>query len=179
MDHAVGSVFSYCAFENAGWALHSHFTDLRVEDCSFVNNNGGIRFTSGPIEVRRSFFAKNDIGIRAFRGTALITENVITGNRIGIFVREKGGGLAIRRNNLFANGDYNIRMGDFNTEDVDAKDNWWGDLPPADTVYDSRREPGIGRVIFEPHADRPFPYLTAVYPSSLQKMQGKTGSEEK
>ncbi|MGE5300168.1 MAG: right-handed parallel beta-helix repeat-containing protein [Acidobacteriota bacterium] len=179
MDHAVGSVFSYCAFENASWALHSHFTDLRVEDCSFVDNNGGIRFTSGPIEVRRSYFGGNDVGIRAFRGTALITENVITGNRIGIFVREKGGGLAIRRNNLFANIDYNIRMGDFNTEDVDAKDNWWGDLSPADTVYDSRREPGIGRVICDPHADRPFPYLTAAYSSSLQKMQGNTGSEEK
>jgi parallel beta-helix repeat protein len=179
MDHAVGSVFSHCLFENASWALHSHFTDLRVEGCSFVNNNGGIRFTSGPIEVRRSYFGNNDIGIRAFRGTALITEDVITGNRIGIFVREKGGGLAILKNNLFANSDYNIRMGDFNTEDVNAKDNWWGDLPPADTVYDDRREPGIGRVICEPHALRPFPYESAEHSSGRPEIQGNAGGEEK
>ncbi|MDA8432229.1 MAG: right-handed parallel beta-helix repeat-containing protein [Nitrospiraceae bacterium] len=157
IDHAQGSIFAYTFFENATWALHSHFTDLRVEDCAFVNNGGGIRFTSGPIEVRDSYFTKNDIGIRAFRGVAQFTGNVITGNRIGIFVREKGGGLTLRKNNLFANGDYNIRMGDFNTEDVDAKDNWWGSDSPSGTIYDDRREEGIGRVVWDHPASRPFP----------------------
>ena len=157
IDHAVGSEFSYCIFSNATWALHSHFTDLKVDNCAFMKNNGGIRFTSGPIEVRRSYFSGNDIGIRAFRGTALISGNVFTENGTAIFVREKGGGLTIRGNNIFANDGYSIRMGDFNTEDVDARDNWWGkDVSPAETVYDAGKEPGIGRVISEPHADKQF-----------------------
>jgi hypothetical protein len=127
-----------------------------VEECTFVQNTGGIRFTSGPIEIRKSSFKGNEIGIRAFRGIALITENVITGNGIGIFVREKGGGLTIRKNNFFVNSEYSIRMGDFNDEDVDARDNWWGDAAPADTIFDARREPGIGKVLFEPYAQKPF-----------------------
>ncbi len=156
LDHAPGSVFVHCIFENAAWALHSHFTDLVVEGCIFRNNVGGLRFTSGPVTVRQSVFEKNQVGIRAFRGKALITENAITGNNVGIFVREKGGGLTITRNNLFANSEYNIRNGDFNDQDVDARENWWGEGDPAAGIYDARHEPGIGLVRYEPHARRPF-----------------------
>ena len=161
LDHAAGSNFSNCIFENGTWALHSHFTDLKVEGCVFRNNLGGIRFTSGPIEVRHSVFEKNEVGIRAFRGTAVIEENVITGNTIGIFVREKGGGLTITRNNLFDNIDYNIRNGDFNDQDVNAKGNWWGEPFPADKIYDARSEPGIGTIQYEPRGSRAFPHSTS------------------
>lgn len=156
LDHAIGSIFTHCSFENATWALHSHFTDLKVENCSFLRNSGGLRFTSGPIEVRRSLFSENEIGIRAFRGNALFTENIIANNRVGIFVREKGGGLTINRNNIFANSEFNIRIGDFNDEDVNAKDNWWGEGSPADSILDGRTDPGIGIVIFEPYSKQPF-----------------------
>lgn len=156
IDHAAGSMFSHCVFEDATWALHSHFTDLRVDHCFFANNQGGIRFTSGPIEVRRSFFSENEVGIRAFRGAARIADNVITKNRIGIFVREKGGGLTIRHNDLYANSDYNVRMGDFNDEDADARENWWGKGDPSAGIYDARTEPGIGFVRYVPYAKKPF-----------------------
>lgn len=156
LDHATGSEFLNCLFENATWALHIHFTDITIENCTFRNNGGGLRFTSGPIEIRHSLFEKNGIGIRAFRGTALITGNVLTGNGTGIFVREKGSGLTITKNNLFANSEYNVRLGDFNDEDVHAIKNWWGTLIPADTIYDARREPGIGTVLYEPFEQQPF-----------------------
>jgi parallel beta-helix repeat protein len=127
-----------------------------VSHCSFKNNYGGIRFMSGPAEIRHSLFEGNHIGIRAYRGDALISENVLTGNDIGIFIREKGGGLTIKRNNLFSNTDYNIRVGDFNAEDVDARDNFWGGASPSETIFDERKEPGIGKVIYEPNARVPF-----------------------
>ncbi len=164
LDHAPGSLFVHCIFENATWALHSHFTDLVVEGCAFRNNTGGMRFTSGPIVVRRSLFEKNQVGIRAFRGKALITENAITGNNIGIFVREKGGGLTITRNNLSGNSEYSIRNGDFNDQDVNAGENWWGEGDPAAGIYDARHEPGIGQVLQEPHARRPFPLVSPIAP---------------
>jgi len=176
LDHAVGSVFSHCLFENATWGLHVHFTDIRIEDCTFRNNGGGLRFTSGPIEVRHSLFEKNEIGIRAFRGTALITENVFAGNGIGIFVREKGSGLTITKNNLSSNSEYNIRLGDFNDEDVDARNNWWGTLTPAETIFDARNEPGIGTVLYEPFERQPI-NMTLPSGSDVDQKQQNTNKE--
>jgi hypothetical protein len=151
LEHADGSVFSYCDFEYATWAIHSHFTDLHVGNSRFRKNQGGMRFRSGPIEIRRSQFSENRIGIRAFRANALIAENDIVHNETGIFVREKGDGLTIHKNNMHSNTNYNIRVGDFNVEDVNAKGNWWGTERPEDTIFDGRREPGVGKVMYEPY----------------------------
>jgi hypothetical protein len=157
LEYATGSVISDCVFEFATWGLHSHFTNLTISESRFANNFGGLRFRSGPVLVRRSLFENNTIGIRAYIGNAVIKENVITGNETGIFVREKGGGLDISRNNIFANSNYNIRVGDFNDEDVPARDNWWGTAAPLETFFDGRNEPGIGNVLF-------VPYLTEALP---------------
>ena len=156
LEHADGSVLSNCIIENATWALHVHFTDLTIQGCSIRNNYGGLRFRSGPVDIMNSSFMGNEIGLRSNRGVGLLTESLITENRIGIFIREKGSGLKIRKNNLFANKDYNIRVGDFNDEDVDAKGNWWGGVEPGDTIFDERFEPGIGAVHYDPHAEKPF-----------------------
>ena len=156
LEYADGSLLSHCDFQYATWGVHSHFTNLVVTDSSFRNNYGGIRFRSGPVEVRRSLFEGNSIGIRAYRGSALVAENIITGNETGIFVREKGAGLRINRNNIFRNSSYNLRLGDFNDEDVSAAENWWGDGDPADTIFDEKNEPGLGRAIIEPYATQPF-----------------------
>ncbi len=156
LEHATGSIFSECDFEYATWAIHSHFTNLVVTGSGFRKNFGGIRFQSGPVAVKQSLFEGNSVGIRSYRGNAVIEENVITGNETGLFVREKGGGLTIKRNNIFANSDYNIRVGDFNNEDVNAGENYWGSKDPAATIFDDRKEPGIGRVKFDPYAKIPF-----------------------
>lgn len=158
LEYATGSEISNCVFEYATWGLHSHFTNLSISDSHFTNNFGGIRFRSGPVEIKHSTFDKNSIGIRAYLGNASIIENIITGNETGIFVREKGGGLIISRNNLYDNSSYNIRVGDFNNEDVPAKDNWWGNKNPLETFFDGRSEPGIGYILYEPFQKVPFKF---------------------
>ncbi|MEW6602549.1 MAG: right-handed parallel beta-helix repeat-containing protein [Nitrospirota bacterium] len=150
LEHADGSVISYCDFEHATWGLHIHFTLLKINNSRFIGNQGGIRFRSGPVEITGSLFEGNGIGIRAFMGNAAIEKNDIYGNETGIFVREGGGGLSIRRNNIYSNTDFNIRVGDFNTEDIDARENWWNTADPAGTIFDARIEPGIGTVLLEP-----------------------------
>ncbi len=155
LDHAIGSLFAHCNFEYASWVIHAHFTDLKITDCSFTNNDGGIRFRSGPMEISRSVFQNNRIGIRAFHGNAVIRGNTITGNEIGVFVRQGGGGLKLHRNNIFLNKRYGIRIGDFDNEDVDARENWWGDVRPTQAIYDGRIEDYIGKVIFEPMLAEP------------------------
>lgn len=146
LERSQGSAFTRCVFEYADWGIHAHFSDLTVSECVFRHNKGGMRFRSGPVRLRSSDFVENDIGIRAFRGRAEITGNLITRNRNGVFVREKGGGLTIRGNDIYDNTSYNVRLGDFNDEDVDARGNWWGLGDPRDGIFDERSEPGIGAV---------------------------------
>jgi hypothetical protein len=67
--------------------------------------------------------------------------------------------LMIRNNNIFENRDYNIWVGDFNTEDIQAPENWWGTDDPAETFFDARREPGIGTVLYEPVLAKPLDIL--------------------
>lgn len=155
IEYSTGSRFSNCDFEYANWGIHSHFNTLSVIGCSFKNSNGGIRFRSGPLEIKNSLFSDNSIGIRSFRGNAEIISNVISGNDKGIFVREKGGGLTITGNNIFRNRNYNIWVGDFNREDINATGNWWGVDDPTRTFFDGRIEPGIGTVLFEPVLGEP------------------------
>lgn len=155
LEYATGSTVSHCIFEYSTWGLHSHFTNLVVTDSLFANNTGGMRFRSGPVQIQKSTFENNIIGIRAYRGNAVIRENNICRNETGIFVREKGGGLSITQNNLFNNSNYNVRVGDFNNEDVPAPDNWWGDGDPLETIFDGRNEPGIGNVLIEPQLTKP------------------------
>jgi hypothetical protein len=155
LEYATGSEIAHAIFEYATWGIHCHFTNLSISDSYFKQNYGGMRFRSGPVQVTRSVFEGNVIGIRAYRGNAVIRENSITKNETGIFVREKGGGLTITRNNIFDNSNYNIRVGDFNDEDIDAKGNWWGAGDPLQTIFDGRSEPGIGNVLFEPPLKEP------------------------
>jgi hypothetical protein len=59
------------------------------------------------------------------------------------------------RNNIFANSGYNMRVGDANDEDVDARENWWGYGNPVDSIFDGRTEPDIGKVLYEPYLKEP------------------------
>ena len=155
LEYAEGSRIAHCIFEYATWGLHSHFTNLTVTDSLFRKNSGGMRFRSGPMLITRSVFTGNGIGIRSYRGNAVIRENLITDNDTGIFVREKGSGLNINNNNLAANRGYGVRIGDFNDEDVSARENWWGPGEPQQYFFDGRSEPGIGTILYEPYRREP------------------------
>jgi hypothetical protein len=144
------SVMENCIVENATWGMHIHDTKLNIIGCTFRNNEGGLRFRHGPLDIKQSRFTGNTIGIRSYLGIGNISESDIYDNEIGIFIREKGGGLTLTHNNLYQNKTYNIRVGDFNTEDVRAVDNWWGNVNPSETIFDAKIEPDIGFVLFEP-----------------------------
>jgi hypothetical protein len=150
LEHAAGSVFTYCDFQYATWGIHSNFTNLKVQNSTFSFNDGGMRFRRGPITISESLFTENRVGLMAFPADAVIKESELFNNETGIFVLEKGRGLTIRDNNIYANTDYNIRVGDFNVEDVNARSNWWGTENPAATIFDGRQEAGVGKVLFEP-----------------------------
>ncbi|NJD90581.1 MAG: right-handed parallel beta-helix repeat-containing protein [Geobacter sp.] len=154
-EQALDSTISNTVIEYATWGIHGHFTNLVIDHLLARNNSGGMRFRSGPVLIKNSVFRNNGIGIRSYIGNGVIESNIITNNEIGLFVRERGGGLTVRRNNFFANSEYSIRSGDFNTEDIPASGNWWGEQPPQETIFDGRQEEGIGKVLFEPFLSAP------------------------
>lgn len=152
-DSAGNSFMDYCTVENAACGIHSHDTRLNLSNSTIRNSEVGLRFRSGPLTISNCRFTGNRIGLRSYQGIARITESEFTDNEIGIFVREKGSGLNITRSNLYRNSEYNIRIGDFNNEDVKATGNWWGSDNPAATIFDARNEPDIGYVLFEPFSN--------------------------
>ena len=153
LQQAGESFFVHSDFSYGTWGIHSHFTPLKITGCRFSRNDGGVRFRSGPMEISNSLFSGNRIGIRSFRGIGEILGNEITDNEIGIFVRQKGAGLAIHKNNIYGNERYNLRLGDFNRQDVDARHNWWGESDMSQTIFDRNDESYIGSVIFQPVLD--------------------------
>jgi len=155
LEQAIDSTISYTLIEYATWGIHGHFTNLLIDHILVRQNLGGMRFRSGPVIIRQSVFRENGIGIRSYIGNAVIEENVITANEVGLFVRERGSGLTVRRNNFSENSEYNIRSGDFNSEDIPAADNWWGREEPLSTFFDGRQEEGVGKVLFEPYLHAP------------------------
>jgi hypothetical protein len=155
LQGAAASSFVNCDFQYAFWAVHSHDTNLTIKACRFINNDGGIRFRGGPVTFSGSIFTGNHIAIRSFRGEGEIRENLFIANEIAIFVRDKGDRIRIYRNGFEKNERYAIRLGDFNREDVDARENWWGGTPPDQAIFDSHEESYIGTVRYEPVLKEP------------------------
>ncbi len=166
LERAVGSRVANCDFRNAEWGLHIHFVPLDISGCRFIDNDGGIRFRSGPMLLTHSLFRGNRIGVRSFFGKMEIRENEFVDNEIAIFVREGGEGVAIHRNNLHGSDRYNLRLGDFDKEDVDARENWWGGGDPLATIFDGHTEPYIGKVIYEPFLAEPVKLDFSMFPDN-------------
>jgi nitrous oxidase accessory protein NosD len=167
MTDLGSGVFSYCDFEYGGMAIHSHFANIQVSHCLFRNNESGIRFRGGPVEISDSVFVDNVYGLVSYLAKGKVLNNLFTNNETGILVRgERKGGMTIKHNNLIDNRRYNLRMGDFNDRvDVEASENWWGQVGPAGTIFDQRQEPDIGFVKFTPAATVPYKLdIEAFYP---------------
>lgn len=150
LERAAGSIVENSDFSFADFGLHIHFVPMEISGCRFISNNLGIRFRSGPIRLSNTLFSRNHIGIRAFLGNMDMFENEISNNEIGVFIREGGRGVKIYQNNFNNNERYNLRLGDFNKDDVDARHNWWGVERPGDMIFDGNQESYIGFVQFEP-----------------------------
>jgi hypothetical protein len=149
-----GSSVEYCDFSYGGWGLHVHDSKLTISRCTFTNNlYGGIRGIGGEVEIAFCMIRGLDVGIRYWKGAPSIHHNNITGNGTGIFCRQDMGGAVICLNNIYSNTEYDIKLGDMQKEDVNARRNWWGTTDIArirNRIYDKSREGYIGRVLIEP-----------------------------
>lgn len=165
----------YCEFRHAFSGLQVHFSSATVTDSLFEHNREGLRFGRAKLQVRFNTFRGNDIGIRFTRmeGPAAISNNLLTENRLGIFLVPSGqniqdffnpdqsgrpwntGRLLITANNIYGNSWYDLSLGEKQLWDLDAAGNWWGSND-AETIrpsiFDAERDPALGRVIIQPLA---------------------------
>jgi hypothetical protein len=153
------SVIEHCRFEYAFTGLQVHLSSAAVRDSSFRRNFEALRFSTSDIVLERNEIADNAYGIRyESRGsTGSIACNTIAGNEYGFFpVVKSDPGVRISGNNI-VNRAYNVKVGEEQRGDVDFRGNWWGSADAAAIVegfFDGRREPGIGRVLFEPFLEK-------------------------
>ena len=153
-----GSSFKDCDFSFGGWGLHLHGSGLKVEGCTFTKNGfGGVRGQGGDVEITGCTFSDMEIGIRYWKSSPSIHHNTITGNGTGIFLRQDMEGATIAFNNIHGNSEYEIKLGDAQKGDVDARRNWWGTKETSyirRKIYDKERDGYVGKVLIEPVLDR-------------------------
>ncbi|MDF1526250.1 MAG: right-handed parallel beta-helix repeat-containing protein [bacterium] len=162
INHADSASVSNAVVEYAYSGIQVHYTRGSFSGLVSRHNVDGFRFSTAPVTLENSLLTKNVNGIRfEERGAgAVIRNNDITRNRIGVFAVIKCEGLTTFGNNSIAgNSDYAVKMGMEQRDDIPMKGNWWGGADPEqirEFFFDGKFEPGLGRVLFEPFlTDRP------------------------
>lgn len=155
LTYSQDNIFTYCIFEYANYAIHSHFSALTISHCLFENNYEGCRLGFSQANIENSIFRLNESrGINFRAGKNNIRNNSIIGNRVGIFIYEKGNQSDIISNNIFNNAEYDLQLGDFHKEDVKVSNNYWGKKADYDKIiYDKKDDENLGKVEFFPVVD--------------------------
>jgi hypothetical protein len=159
IEDAERAAFAHCRFVGAQQAVHAHRTPLEVEDCLFERNGFGLRFTGGPVAIRRSRFVGNGTAVRYWESDPSVVANEFDGNATGVFVREGSARSVVTGNNFLSSTDYHIKLGESQAADVEARDNWWGTDRREQIellIYDREDASYLGRVRYEPPAPGPW-----------------------
>jgi hypothetical protein len=157
VNHARGVSMSNTVIEYAYSGVQVHYTRGTFTGITARHNVDGFRFSTAPVSLTKSLLTENENGIRfEERGAgAVIRENRVVRNRIGVFAVVKCRGLTVFDGNVIEeNGDYNVKLGINQSDDIPMKGNWWGSEESSsieNTFFDGRVEAGLGRVEFEPY----------------------------
>lgn len=149
--------FRHCEFRQGPWGLQLHDSPAVVEWCLFRDNYGGVRGRGGEIVLRANRFESNRIGVRLWRASPVIDGNTFAGNLTGLFFRQEVVGAVVRHND-FDDVEYGIKLGELQSADVDASNNWWGAVDPialGQMIFDGADSDGVGRVLVEPRLAGP------------------------
>jgi hypothetical protein len=155
IEYSKGSKFKFCRFEYAHWALHMHFSKVEINQSVFENNEGGLRFRSGPVAIRNNLIRHNKTGLRFIHSQPVIEHNTISQNLTGIFIREGVRHPSITHNNFTDNKDYHLKLGESQQHSIDCPNNWWGTTQTElidKYIFDQLDADYIGRINYIPFA---------------------------
>ncbi|PNU19377.1 hypothetical protein C2E25_12880 [Geothermobacter hydrogeniphilus] len=153
VDFARKLQLSHCLIRDSAHGLHAHFSKGSLEDSVLRNNIDGTRFGQGRYVVRRCLVVGNRGKGLNFRNSEMeIRDNILRGNRAGLFIFETDRPLTVVGNNFVANR-HHVRLGDFFRGDIKLGRNWFGtrDRQKIDTLlYDRGEDATIGSLWAEP-----------------------------
>lgn len=186
INHARAVAVDHAVFQYAYSGVQVHYTRGTFRHLTGRNNVDGFRFSTAPVTLSDSVLTGNVNGIRfEERGAgARVTGNRVTGNEIGLFAVTRCGGLSVIEDNIIAgNSRYNVKIGFDQADDLPLPGNWWGTTDPVkieETFFDGRREPSLGRVLYEPYlmTSQKVPSLTFFDPVKLEAWGLKTTRSE-
>lgn len=163
IEDAETAIFVHCRFTGAQQAIHAHRTPLEVESSRFERNGFALRFTGDPVAVRGNRFVGNGTALRYWGSSPEVTANAFEGNGTAIFVREESARSLLTRNSFLSSADYHVKLGELQSADVQARENWWGSVRPEEIealIYDRQDVGYLGRVLYAPPATGPLPTAT-------------------
>lgn len=158
LQQSPEATFRYCRFTQADSALHSQESKVTVRESLFEGNLVALRFHSSEVLFENNLVRRNGTGIRFHFGSPVIRLNEIRENDKGIFVTSHPRDFRIEMNNIAANRDFSVVLGEEVPEAVPMPGNWWGSRDPqaiAASIYDRRRADYLGEVKIAPASDRP------------------------
>jgi len=104
---------------------------------------GGAAFT-------RCIVSGNGIGLRFWDGGPTVSASSIEGNGTGLFYRDGTGGGKINGNRI-ANREWDVKIGEWATGDLDLSGNYWGASPGTiGRIRDYRERKDAGKILFAP-----------------------------
>ncbi len=152
LDFAKPSEIDHVISEYAYSGLQIHFSRATVTDSVFRYNVDGLRFSTVNLVAAGNLMHDNRHGIRyeERNSKAEIHHNEIRDNDIGIFVVTRSEDKArIEKNNIYANRQYNVKLGWQQPGDVTLPGNWWGTTNEKilqKTFLDSQVDASLGTV---------------------------------
>jgi hypothetical protein len=152
LDFAKPSELDYVISEYAYSGLQVHFSRAKVTNSVFRYNIDGLRFSTVNLVAAGNLMHDNRHGLRyeERNSKAEIHHNEIRDNDIGIFVVTRSEDKArIEENNIYANRQYNVKLGWQQPGDVTFAGNWWGTTDVQtllQTFLDSKVDASLGTV---------------------------------
>jgi hypothetical protein len=188
-----GNVIENCQFEYAFAGVMVHYSEVRISDSLFRNNNRGLHYNTADLHVEHNTFTDNRIGIRfmRFEGNVQITNNDITSNDIGVlFVRQHVNAVdfehlnrgretpGLQGNNIASNRNYNFSLGEGQDRDINVAGNWWGATSRetiSESIYDQSKDASLSKIIYEPFLTGPVPAagMRVTKPAIVRQDQSK------
>jgi hypothetical protein len=167
------SIFEYCEFQYAFTGLQVQYSNAKISDCFFNKNHEGLRFNSSDLIVEHNSFLNNDVGIGFARldGKTVIRNNIVSNNNVGVLFMSSHenssdfkksqkiiGMPLLKKNNVCNNHEYNFKIGESQSPDIDVSNNWWGSIKREtieESIFDKKKEETLGQVIYSPYLLEP------------------------
>jgi hypothetical protein len=141
---------------NCSTAITGTAYKLTIQGNNIIKNQVGIRCESvgaNDVVISNNLISNNSKGITLVCPTATIRGNTIINNEFGISIVKisENSVPTIQNNNIYANSQYNLRLGASN--DINANPNWWGSTNSTvidQGIYDYNDDFQVGKVNFVP-----------------------------